>query len=81
MTITRAQGYSWKDRWCRGLGKGNAMKTSAIKKTTSDIRIMLYVASFLVLSVSLTLYFMPEHTDVYFAWTINPPLTAAFEDI
>ena len=49
-----------------------------IKKTTVGIRIILYVASFLVLSVGLSLYLLSEKTDVYFSWTINPPLTAAF---
>ena len=49
-----------------------------IKRTTVGIRLILYVASFLVLSVGLSLYFLSEKTDVYFSWTINPPLTAAF---
>lgn len=49
-----------------------------LKKTTSGIRAILYIASFLVLSVGITLYFFSEKTDVYFSWTINPPLTAAF---
>jgi len=49
-----------------------------LKKTTAGIRIILYVASFLVLSVGLSLYFLSEKTDMYFSWTINPPLTAAF---
>ena len=49
-----------------------------LKKTTPGIRIILYVASFLVLSVGLSLYLLSEKTDVYFSWTINPPLTAAF---
>lgn len=47
-----------------------------IKKTTAGIRLILYVASFLVLAVGSSLYFLPEKTDVYFSWTINPPLTA-----
>ena len=49
-----------------------------LKKTTSGIRAILYLASFLVLSVGITLYLFSEKTDVYFSWTINPPLTAAF---
>ena len=48
------------------------------KKMTPGIRIILYVASFLVLSVSIFLFLLSEQTDVYFSWTINPPLTAAF---
>jgi len=49
-----------------------------IKNTTSLMRFVLYVASILVLTVSISLYFLPEKTDTYFSWTINPPLTAAF---
>ena len=54
------------------------MKDTDLKETISGIRIVLYVASFLVLSVSFSLFLFPEKTDVYFSWTINPPLTAAF---
>ncbi|MBT7324576.1 MAG: hypothetical protein HN855_05405, partial [Anaerolineae bacterium] len=54
------------------------MNNAKLKKTTAGIRIILYVASFLVLSVGLSLYFLSEKTDVYFSWTINPPMTAAF---
>ncbi len=54
------------------------MNSTDLKKTTAGIRIILYVASFLVLSVGLSLYFLSEQTNIYFSWTINPPLTAAF---
>lgn len=54
------------------------MKTFKQKKTTKGIQIILFVASFLVLVTGIILFFLPEKTDVYFAWTINPPLTAAF---
>lgn len=54
------------------------MDTTDLKKTTQGIRIILYLASFLVLSVGLSLYLLSERTDTYFSWTINPPLTAAF---
>ena len=54
------------------------MNNANLKKTTAGIRIILYVASFLVLSVGLSLYFLSEKTDIYFSWTINPPMTAAF---
>jgi hypothetical protein len=50
----------------------------SVKNTTAGIRFILYLASFLVLSVSTSLFFFPEKTDIYFSWTINPPLTAAF---
>jgi len=48
------------------------------KRTTPVIRLILYVASFLVLSVGLSLYLLSGQTETYFSWTINPPLTAAF---
>ena len=54
------------------------MSNHELKKTTLGIRIILYVASFLVLTVGFSLYLLSEKTDVYFSWTINPPLTAAF---
>lgn len=54
------------------------MSNANIKQTTLGIRVILYAASFLVLSVSLSLFFFPEQTDVYFSWTIKPPLTAVF---
>ena len=54
------------------------MHNTDLKKTTPGIRIILYLASFLVLSVGLSLYLLSERTDTYFSWTINPPLTAAF---
>ena len=54
------------------------MSAPTIKLTTTLMRIVLYAASILVLTVSITLYFSPGKTDTYFSWTINPPLTAAF---
>ena len=49
-----------------------------IKKTTPGIRVILYIASFLVLAVGISLYFLSGKTNVYFSWTVNPPLSAAF---
>jgi hypothetical protein len=54
------------------------MKDNQIKATLTGVRIILYVASFLVLAVGISLYLLSERTDTYFSWTINPPLTAAF---
>ena len=54
------------------------MNNTDPRKTTQGIRILLYIASFLVLSVGVSLFLFSEMTDVYFSWTINPPLTAAF---
>ena len=39
---------------------------------------MLLIASGLVFIVGIQLFTFTEQTDRYFAWTVNPPLTAAF---
>jgi hypothetical protein len=39
---------------------------------------MLWAASALVLLAGVPLFLGSEQTDLYFAWTITPPLTAAF---
>ncbi len=54
------------------------MEVQAIKKTTKEIRIILLIASILVISVGSSLYFFPGKTEVLFSWTINPPLTGAY---
>jgi len=54
------------------------MKDNQIRTTLTGMRLILYVASFLVLAVGISLYTLSEKTDVYFSWTINPPLTAGF---
>ena len=54
------------------------MEAKHVKPTARGMRILLYVASFLVLSVGFSLFFFSTRTDIYFSWTINPPLTAAF---
>ena len=48
------------------------------RKTTLGMRRLLLIASFLVLLVGISLFFLPRRTDTYFAWTISPALTAAF---
>lgn len=42
------------------------------------MRWLLLVAFFLVLLAGFQLFILTEYTDLYFAWTIQPPLTAAF---
>jgi len=42
------------------------------------MRALLWVAAVLVLLAGVQLFLFPERTDRFFAWTINPPLTAAF---
>jgi hypothetical protein len=49
-----------------------------LKITIPGVRVLLYIASILVLSIGSSLYFLSEKTDLYFSWTVNPPLTAAF---
>lgn len=44
---------------------------------TTGMRLMLVVASALVFLVGIQLFVLTEHTARYFAWTVNPPLTAA----
>jgi hypothetical protein len=51
-----------------------AVPTPVIK----EMRWMLYASGVLVLALSFFLFLFPGRTDVLFAWTINPPLTAAF---
>src|SRR5216683_6860232 len=42
------------------------------------LRVWLVVVSALLLGVSLSLLVLTEQTDRFFAWTVSPPLTAAF---
>ncbi len=44
---------------------------------TTGMKLMLVVASTLVFLVGIQLFVLTEHTDRYFAWTVDPPLTAA----
>jgi len=41
------------------------------------MRWMLLAASILVFLVGIQLFILTDHTDRYFAWTVDPPLTAA----
>jgi len=45
---------------------------------TPGMRLILRIASGLVLIAGFQLFILTEHTDLYFAWTIKPPITAAF---
>lgn len=45
---------------------------------TAEMRRMLLTASVLVLAAGAQLFLLSEQTDRYFAWTVLPPLTAAF---
>src|SRR6266849_5011445 len=48
------------------------------RRLTTGPRRFFYVAAFLVLAVGTILFLGSTHTARYFAWTIKPPLTAAF---
>jgi hypothetical protein len=58
--------------------ESNLSKQEQVTRTIPGMRLMLLVASILVLVVGMSLFFLPRRTDAYFAWTINPPITAAF---
>jgi len=45
---------------------------------TMSMRLLLLAASALVFLAGFQLFTLTEQTDLYFAWTIQPPLTAAF---
>jgi hypothetical protein len=49
-----------------------------VRGTTTATRAVLGVFSLLTALAVLVLYLLPERTDSLFAWTIAPPLTAAF---
>jgi hypothetical protein len=49
-----------------------------IKPLIKGMKWLLLAASLLVLLAGFQLYVLTDFTDLYFAWTIQPPLTAAF---
>src|SRR4051794_39302423 len=49
-----------------------------VRPLTPGMRLMLTVASLLVFVVGIQLFILTDDTDHWFAWTIPPPLTAAF---
>jgi hypothetical protein len=56
----------------------DAGQGSAVRPTTAGMRRMLLIASLLVFIVGIQLFILSEHTERFFAWPIQPPLTAAF---
>src|SRR5438445_7016729 len=50
----------------------------SVRPLTKWMRWLLYAASLLVFLAGLQLTLLSEQTATYFAWTINPPITAAF---
>lgn len=55
-----------------------ADRNAQIKPLTPAMKRILQVASALVFLAGFQLFVFTEHTNLYFAWTIQPPLTAAF---
>lgn len=53
------------------------MRTAA-RTLTVGMRRLLVLATILVLLAGLQLFVAPERTDQWFAWTVDPPVTAAF---
>jgi hypothetical protein len=49
-----------------------------IKPTSNGMKWLLRIAGFLVLLAGFQLFILTEYTDLYFAWTIQPFVTAAF---
>ncbi|HEX6290866.1 MAG TPA: hypothetical protein VFZ66_16900 [Herpetosiphonaceae bacterium] len=55
-----------------------SVQPSGLRPVTQGMRWMLLIASGLVFIVGIQLFILTEYTERYFAWTIKPPLTAAF---
>ena len=53
-------------------------ESTGYRPLTAGLRWMLLVACALVFIVGIQLFILSEQTERYFAWTVNPPLTAAF---
>ncbi len=51
---------------------------SELKTMTPGMRKLLWIAGFLVFLAGMQLFVLTEHTETWFAWTIDVPLTAAF---
>src|SRR3990172_7841945 len=56
----------------------NSESSAGVRPLTSLMRWLLYAASALVFLAGLQLTVFSEQTETYFAWTVSPPLTAAF---
>ena len=53
------------------------MRPSTFKQVIAPLRWLLYIASGLTFIAGIQLVVLARHTDVYFAWTVKPALTAA----
>lgn len=59
-------------------GGVSSTQTPVIRTTTVAMQRMLLVAGVLVFIVGIQLFILSEQTDTFFAWSIEPPLSAAF---
>jgi hypothetical protein len=55
-----------------------ARSMASVRRVTSELRWALRIAAALVFIAGVQLFIFADQTDRYFAWTIRPPLTAAF---
>jgi hypothetical protein len=53
-------------------------RVAPVRVLAPGMRALLWVAGVLVVLAGVQLFVYPERTATYFAWTIHPPLTAAF---
>ncbi len=53
-------------------------QTGSVRMVSSGVRRLTRIISVLALVVGPLLFLLPDRTDSLFAWTINPPVTAAF---
>lgn len=53
------------------------MSSSNVKLVIQPLRVLLFLGSGFVLVAGIQLLFLADQTDIFFAWTIMPPLTAA----
>jgi len=58
--------------------RGEPMPPQEIRLTIPAMRWLLVAASVLVFIAGVQLFVLTDQTDQYFAWTVAPPLTAAF---
>jgi hypothetical protein len=52
--------------------------STEVTQLIPPMRWLLYVAAFLVFLAGLVLFVFPLRTEEWFAWTVNPPMTAVF---
>ena len=56
----------------------NVISSARVKPVTAWMRGLFLFAGVLAFIAGIQLFILTEHTDRYFAWTIHPPLMAAF---